>query len=51
MKPEQEISAAAVPMRKVGPLRLVGPEAAGDVLVPLATYERRCGRRSSAARG
>ena len=39
MKPEQEISAAAVPMRKVGPLRLVGPEAAGDVLVPLATYE------------
>ena len=39
MKPTSEILAAPVPMRKVGPVRLAGPDAEGEFLVPLATYE------------
>ena len=30
---------AAVPMRRVGPIRLAGPETEGEVTVPLATFE------------
>lgn len=32
--------AAAVPLRWVGPIRLAGPEAEGDIEAPLATFER-----------
>ena len=39
MKPTSEILAAPVPMRKVGPVRLAGPDAEGEFLVPLATFE------------
>ena len=39
MKPENEHAVAAVPMRKVGPVKLAGPEAEGELMVPLATYE------------
>ena len=39
MKSNPEILAAPVPMRKVGPVRLAGPDAEGEFLVPLATYE------------
>ncbi len=39
MKSNHEILAAPVPMRKVGPVRLAGPDAEGEFLVPLATYE------------
>lgn len=38
MKPEKE-NAAAIPMRKVGPVRLAGPEVECAVQVPLATFE------------
>ena len=39
MKSNPEILAAPVPMRKVGPVRLAGPDAEGEFLVPLATFE------------
>lgn len=39
MKPEQETAVAAIPMRKVGPVRLSGPEVECEALVPLATFE------------
>lgn len=39
MKPTSEILAAPVPMRKVGPVRLAGPDAEGEFRVPLATFE------------
>lgn len=39
MKPTTETAVAAIPMRSVGPMKLAGPEADGDVLVPLATFE------------
>lgn len=39
MKPDNDDAVAAVPMRKVGPVKLAGPEAEGEWLVPLATYE------------
>lgn len=39
MKKTSVATAAAVPMRTVGPIRLAGPEVEGDVLVPLATFE------------
>ena len=39
MKPEQEAAVAAIPMRKVGPIRLSGPEVEGEAQVPLATFE------------
>lgn len=32
-------SFATVPMRSIGPLKIVGPEMDGEVMVPLATYE------------
>jgi hydroxymethylglutaryl-CoA reductase (NADPH) len=37
MSNENEV--AAVPLRWVGPIRIAGPAAAGDIRVPLATYE------------
>jgi hydroxymethylglutaryl-CoA reductase (NADPH) len=39
MKNENETTVAAIPMRKVGPLKLAGPEVEAEVLVPLATFE------------
>lgn len=30
---------ATVPMRSIGPLKLIGPEVTGEVMVPLATFE------------
>ena len=39
MKPENEHAVAAIPMRKVGPVKLAGPEAEGELMVPLATFE------------
>ena len=39
MKPSDEIQVAAIPMRKVGPIRLSGPEVEGEAMVPLATFE------------
>jgi hydroxymethylglutaryl-CoA reductase (NADPH) len=39
MAKKHEEFAAAVPMRRVGPIRLAGPAAAGDVMAPLATFE------------
>ena len=39
MKPSDENLVAAIPMRKVGPIRLSGPEVEGEALVPLATFE------------
>ena len=39
MKPSDETLVAAIPMRKVGPIRLSGPEAEGEMQVPLATFE------------
>ena len=36
---KEAAGAAIVPMRRVGPIRLAGPEVEGDFLVPLATYE------------
>ena len=39
MKPQNENAVAAIPMRKVGPVRLAGPEVECEALVPLATYE------------
>lgn len=39
MKPENGNEVASIPMRKVGPVRLSGPEAECEVLVPLATFE------------
>jgi hydroxymethylglutaryl-CoA reductase (NADPH) len=39
MKPENKDAVAAIPMRKVGPVKLSGPEVEAEVLVPLATFE------------
>ena len=39
MKSESESLVAAIPMRKVGPVKLSGPEMEFDGLVPLATFE------------
>ena len=39
MKSESESLVAAIPMRKVGPVKLSGPEVEFDGLVPLATFE------------
>ena len=39
MKPTDENLVAAIPMRKVGPIRLSGPEVEGEAMVPLATFE------------
>jgi hydroxymethylglutaryl-CoA reductase (NADPH) len=36
---DAEQTTAAVPMRHVGPLKLTGPAAEGEFMVPLATYE------------
>src|SRR5262249_51920404 len=30
---------AAVPMKTIGPIKIIGPELVGDIIVPLATYE------------
>ena len=38
-KANAEATVAAIPMQKVGPVRLAGPEVECEVLVPLATYE------------
>lgn len=39
MKKDKAEAVAAIPMQKVGPVRLAGPEAAGEFQVPLATFE------------
>ena len=39
MKSESESLVAAIPMRKVGPIKLSGPEVEFEGLVPLATFE------------
>jgi len=39
MKTPETDEVAAVPLRWVGPVKLIGPEVTGEVLVPLATYE------------
>ena len=39
MKKDNAEAVAAIPMQKVGPVRLAGPEAAGEFQVPLATFE------------
>lgn len=39
MKPSEENLTAAVPMRKIGPIRLSGPEVECEAMVPLATFE------------
>ena len=39
MNTDDELLTAAIPMRKVGPVRLAGPEAEGEMRVPLATFE------------
>ena len=39
MKSESESLVAAIPMRKIGPVKLSGPEVEFDGLVPLATFE------------
>ena len=39
MKTESESLVAGIPMRKVGPVKLSGPEMEFDGLVPLATFE------------
>ncbi len=39
MKQENEQLVAAIPMRKVGPVKLSGPEVEWEGLLPLATYE------------
>ena len=39
MKSESESLVAAIPMRKVGPVKLSGPEVDFEGLVPLATFE------------
>ena len=39
MKPSDETLVAAIPMRKVGPIRLSGPEVEGEMQIPLATFE------------
>ena len=39
MKPNSEITAAPIPMQKVGPIRLAGAELDAEVRVPLATFE------------
>ncbi len=39
MKKDNAEAVAAIPMQKVGPVRLAGPEAEGEFLVPLATFE------------
>ncbi len=39
MKSEQELAAAAIPMRKVGPVKLSGPDVECETMVPLATFE------------
>jgi hydroxymethylglutaryl-CoA reductase (NADPH) len=36
--PDVELT-AAVPLRRVGPVLLAGPEVTGEILLPLATYE------------
>lgn len=30
---------ATVPMRSIGPVKLIGPEVEGDIMIPLATFE------------
>lgn len=39
MKAEEENAVASIPMRKVGPVRLSGPEVECEAMVPLATFE------------
>jgi len=39
MKQENEMRVAAIPMRKVGPVKLSGPEVEWEGRLPLATYE------------
>jgi hydroxymethylglutaryl-CoA reductase (NADPH) len=39
MKPDNENAVASIPMRKVGPVKLSGPEAELEAMVPLATFE------------
>lgn len=39
MGKDEEIAAASIPMKKVGPVRLSGPEVEGEAMVPLATFE------------
>ena len=39
MKAENENAVAAIPMRKVGPVKLSGPEVEVEAMVPLATFE------------
>ena len=39
MGKSDEISTASIPMRKVGPVRLSGPEVDCEAMVPLATFE------------
>ena len=39
MRSDEETGTAAVPMRKVGPIRVTGPGMEFEGMVPLATYE------------
>ena len=39
MSEDKQDLAAPIPMRVVGPVRIVGPEVDDDVMLPLATYE------------
>lgn len=39
MRWQTEEQIASIPMRKVGPLKIIGPDVDAEVLVPLATYE------------
>ena len=38
MKKADETAVAAIPLRRVGPVKLAGPEIEGEFQVPLATY-------------
>ena len=39
MSKETPAAHAHIPMQHVGPIKLIGPEVAGDIMAPLATYE------------
>lgn len=37
--PKPKLTTAEIPMRTVGPIKIIGPEVAGEISVPMATYE------------
>ena len=39
MSLKESTETAAIPMRTVGPIKIVGPEVNEEICVPLATYE------------